>query len=194
MACRQERLDKFSVFAVGGYHSALIDPALNRLPCCQPWSFRMTLYAFVYSLHLLAALIWVGGMFFAWMILRPAAVSALDAPHRLRLWAAVFPRFFLWVWAAVLVLPVTGVGMLDLRFSGFDSAPRYVNIMMGLYLVMLALFLRIQVLQLPQLQRAVTAEDWPTGGAILGRIRRLVGINLLIGLLVVAIAGARPSF
>jgi uncharacterized membrane protein len=133
-------------------------------------------------------------MFFAWMILRPAAVSALDAPHRLRLWVAVFPRFFLWVWAAVLVLPVTGVGMLDLRFSGFDSAPRYVNIMMGLYLVMLALFLRIQVLQLPQLQRAVTAEDWPTGGAVLGRIRRLVGINLLIGLLVVAIAGARPSF
>lgn len=154
----------------------------------------MTLYAFVYSLHLLAALIWVGGMFFAWMILRPAAVSALDAPHRLRLWVAVFPRFFLWVWAAVLVLPVTGVGMLDLRFSGFDSAPRYVNIMMGLYLVMLALFLRIQVLQLPQLQRAVTAEDWPTSGAVLGRIRRLVGINLLIGLLVVAIAGARPSF
>jgi uncharacterized membrane protein len=92
------------------------------------------------------------------------------------------------------MLPVTGVGMLDLRFSGFDSAPRYVNIMMGLYLVMLALFLRIQVLQLPQLQRAVTAEDWPTGGAVLGRIRRLVGINLLIGLLVVAIAGARLSF
>lgn len=154
----------------------------------------MTLSAFVYSLHLLAALLWVGGMFFAWMILRPAAVSALDAPSRLSLWAAVFPRFFIWVWAAVVVLPVTGVGMLNLRFTGFESAPRYVNIMMGLYLVMLALFLRIQVLQLPKLHRAVSAQDWPTGGEVLGRIRRLVGINLLIGLLVVAIAGARPNF
>ena len=39
----------------------------------------MTPYAPLYALHLLAAVVWVGGMFFAWMILRPAAVSALDA-------------------------------------------------------------------------------------------------------------------
>lgn len=153
----------------------------------------MTPYAFLYSLHLLAALAWVGGMFFAWMVLRPAAVAALEAPARLRLWLEVFARFFHWVWAAVLVLPVSGVGMLHLGFNGFDSAPRHVQLMMGLYIAMLALFLRIQVLQLPQLRRAVAAEDWPNGGAVLGRIRRLVGINLLIGLLVVAIAGLRPS-
>ena len=151
-------------------------------------------YAFVYSLHLLAALVWVGGMFFAWMILRPAAVAALEVPARLKLWLEVFPRFFYWVWAAVLVLPVTGVGMLHMRFSGFDSAPRYVHIMMGLYIAMLALFLRIQALQLPELRRAVEAQDWPNGGAVLGRIRRLVGLNLLLGLLLTSIAAARPSF
>ncbi|MGB4075864.1 CopD family protein [Pseudomonas sp.] len=153
----------------------------------------MTPYALTYSLHLLAALVWVGGMFFAWMVLRPAAVSALEAPARLKLWLEVFPRFFFWVWAAVIVLPITGVGMLHLRFAGFDSAPRYVHIMMGLYIAMLALFLRIQALQLPELRRAVMAEDWPSGGAVLGRIRRLVGINLLLGLLVVVIAGTRPA-
>jgi len=154
----------------------------------------MTPYAFVYSLHLLAALVWVGGMFFAWMILRPAAVAALEVPARLKLWLEVFPRFFYWVWAAVLVLPVTGVGMLHMRFSGFDSAPRYVHIMMGLYIAMLALFLRIQALQLPELRRAVEAQDWPNGGAVLGSIRRLVGLNLLLGLLLTSIAAARPSF
>jgi uncharacterized membrane protein len=83
---------------------------------------------------------------------------------------------------------------LHLRFSGFDAAPRYVHIMMGLYIAMLALFLRIQALQLPELRRAVTAENWQSGGTVLGSIRRLVGTNLLLGLLVVAIAGARPSF
>ncbi|HEX5843869.1 MAG TPA: CopD family protein [Pseudomonas sp.] len=154
----------------------------------------MTPYALTYSLHLLAALVWVGGMFFAWMVLRPAAVSALEAPARLKLWLEVFPRFFYWVWAAVIVLPITGVGMLHLHFAGFDNAPRYVQVMMGLYIAMLALFLRIQVLQLPELRRAVAAEDWPSGGAALGRIRRLVGFNLIMGLLLVAIAGARPSF
>ncbi|SDI02805.1 Uncharacterized membrane protein [Pseudomonas benzenivorans] len=154
----------------------------------------MSPFAMTYALHLLAALVWVGGMFFAWMILRPAAVGVLEAPARLKLWVEVFRRFFHWVWAAVLVLPITGVGMLHLRFAGFESAPRYVHIMMGLYIAMLALFLRVQVLQLPELRRAVAAEDWPSGGAVLGRIRRLVGINLILGLVLASIAAARPGF
>lgn len=94
----------------------------------------------------------------------------------------------------MLVLPISGMGMLHLRFAGFEAAPRYVQIMMGLYLVMLALFLRIQLLQYPQLKRAVESQQWPQGGEILGRIRRLVGSNLLVGLALVAIAAARPGF
>lgn len=154
----------------------------------------MTVFSALYALHTLAALIWVGGMFFAWMILRPAAVSKLQAPERLTLWLEVFRRFFVWVWIAVMILPVSGMGMLHLRFAGFEAAPRYVQVMMGLYLVMLALFLRVQVLQLPQLRRAIDDQDWPAGGEALGRIRRLVGSNLLVGLALVAIAAARPNF
>lgn len=152
----------------------------------------MTPFALLYSLHVLAAVIWVGGMFFAWMILRPAAVSELQPPERLRLWAEVFRRFFQWVWLAVLVLPISGIGLWSLRFDNLAAAPRYVHVMAGLYLVMLALFLRIQLLQLPRLKRAIAAQNWPEGGATLGGIRRLVGINLLLGLVVVALASARP--
>lgn len=152
----------------------------------------MTPFAVVYSLHLLAALIWVGGMFFAWMILRPAAMAALDGPARLKLWVEVFQRFFGWVWVAVVILPISGVGLLQIRFTGFETAPRYVQIMMGLYIVMVALFMRVQSLQLPELRRAVEAQQWTEGAAVMGRVRRLVGCNLLIGLAVVAIAGARP--
>ena len=154
----------------------------------------MTVFSALYAVHVLAALLWVGGMFFAWMILRPAAVARLPAPERLTLWLEVLQRFFLWVWIAVLALPVSGMGMLHLRFAGFETAPRYVQVMMGLYLVMLALFLRVRLLQLPHLSQAVAAQDWPAGGEALGRIRRLVGINLLAGLALVAIAAARPIF
>src|SRR5690606_29492150 len=145
-------------------------------------------------LHVLAALAWVGGMFFAWTILRPAAVTALQAPERLTLWVAVFKRFFVWVWVAVLILPISGMGMIHLSFKSMENLPRYVQIMMGLFLAMLALFLRVRLLGLPALQRAVEARDWPAGGTALGRIRRLVGINLLIGVIVIALAAARPSF
>ena len=154
----------------------------------------MTAFSLVYSLHVLAALVWVGGMFFAWMVLRPAAVNALEGPARLKLWVEVFQGFFRWVWVAVVLLPVSGVGMLHMHFNGFETAPRYVQVMMGLYVVMTALFIRIQALMLPELRTAVIAQDWPAGAAVLGKIRRLVGINLIVGLVLVAIATARPMF
>ena len=145
----------------------------------------MTAFALAYSLHVLAALIWVGGMFFAWMILRPAAITALEGPARLKLWVEVFQRFFVWVWVAVVILPISGVGLLQMRFNGFETAPRYVQIMMGLYIVMVALFIRIQSLQLPELRKAIEAQAWADGAAVMGRIRRLVGCNLIVGLVLV---------
>lgn len=154
----------------------------------------MSPVAFVYVLHVLSAVLWVGGMFFAWMILRPAVVAALEGPARLKLWVQVFPRFFIWVWAAVILLPMTGIGMININFSGFATAPRYVQAMIGLYVVMVALFLRVSTLNLPQLRQAVQHEQWSEGAVALAGIRRLVGINLLVGIAVIAIAAARPSF
>ena len=154
----------------------------------------MTTFALAYSLHLLAAMLWVGGMFFAWMILRPAAVAALEGPARLKLWLEVFLRFFVWVWAAVIILPISGVGLLQMRFSGFETAPRYVQVMMGLYIVMVALFIRVQSLQVPELRRAVEAQEWAAGAAVMVKIRRLVGCSLMVGVVLVAIAAARPMF
>jgi uncharacterized membrane protein len=153
----------------------------------------MTPFALLYSLHVLAAVIWVGGMFFAWIVLRPAAMSVLAPPERLALWSDVFRRFFIWVWVAVITLPVTGIGMWHMRYPSMDAAPRYVHIMAGLFVVMVALFLRIQLLQLPALKHAIAAQDWPQGGAALAQVRRLVGANLLLGMAVVALASMRPS-
>lgn len=154
----------------------------------------MLAFALPYALHVLAALVWVGGMFFAWLVLRPATVAALEGPARLRLWVEVFRRFFGWVWLAVAILAISGIGMLHMRFSGFETAPKYVQVMIGGGIAMFALFMRIQALLLPELRGAVQAEDWPAGAAVLGRIRRMVGINLLLGLAVVAVASSRLMF
>ncbi|MFG0629874.1 CopD family protein [Pseudomonas sp. xss_2] len=151
----------------------------------------MLAFALPYTLHVLAALVWVGGMFFAWLVLRPATVAALEGPARLRLWVVVFRRFFGWVWAAVAVLAISGIGMLHLRFSGFETAPRYVQVMIGGAIVMFALFMRVQALMLPELRAAVQAEDWAAGAGVLARIRRMVGVNLLVGLAVVGVASSR---
>ncbi len=140
-------------------------------------------------LHLLAATVWVGGMFFAYMALRPAAATLLQPPQRLPLWTGTFQRFFPWVWIAVVLLPVTGYAMVFGVFGGLGQAGLHVHLMQGLGWLMILLYLHLYFAPFRRLRRAVAAADWPAGGAQLARIRRTVGINLILGLIVVAIAG-----
>ncbi|CAM3745889.1 Copper resistance protein D [compost metagenome] len=149
----------------------------------------MPVFALSYSLHVLAALVWVGGMFFAWLVLRPAAVAALDGPARLRLWVEVFQRFFVWVWMAIALLAISGMLMINTRFASFETTPRHVQVMIGGGIAMFALFFRIQSLLYPELRKAVQAEDWPAGAAAMAKIRRMVGINLMLGIAVVLSGG-----
>lgn len=141
------------------------------------------------ALHLLASVIWVGGMFFAWVVLRPAAAGGLAPPDRLRLWKAVFGRFFPWVWAAVVLLPVTGVWLVMRVFGGMGRSPLYVHVMLLLGLVMIAIFLHVWFAPYRRLRAAVLAESWERAGAALASIRRLVGLNLALGLVVLALVG-----
>ncbi|HEY6898714.1 MAG TPA: hypothetical protein VI279_15765, partial [Rhodocyclaceae bacterium] len=64
----------------------------------------MNLHPLFLFLHVASVVVWVGGMFFAYMCLRPAAVELLEPPQRLRLWLGVFDRFFRWVWLAVALI------------------------------------------------------------------------------------------
>jgi uncharacterized membrane protein len=145
-------------------------------------------------LHVLAVLIWVGGMFFAYVVLRPAAGETLEHPERLRLWKTTFARFFPWVWAAIIIILITGYWMLLVPFGGFANAPIFVHAMNGLGLLMMAIFMHVFFAPYKRLSRAVDAEDWQTAGKQLAQIRILVGINLAVGLFTVAIATAGKFF
>jgi uncharacterized membrane protein len=138
-------------------------------------------------LHLLAAVVWVGGMFFAYVALRPAAAQ-LEAPVRLTLWVGVFKRFFPWVFAAIVTLLLTGYWMVLSFFGGFDAIGMHVHLMIWAGYVMMLLFFHVFFAPFKLLKRAVAAEDWSAGGKSLAQIRVLIGINLSIGLVVVAIA------
>lgn len=139
-------------------------------------------------LHVLSVVIWVGGMFFAYLCLRPVAAEMLEPPVRLRLWVGVFERFFPWVWVAVALILATGLWITFSWFKGFANAPLYVHAMSGLGLLMMLIFFHVFFAPYARLRRAVAAEDWPAGGKALAQIRMLVGINLVIGLLTVAVA------
>ena len=92
--------------------------------------------------HALSAVVWVGGMFFAHQALRPAA-SRLAPEPRLLLWERTLTRFFAWVFAAIVLLLSSGYGMVFAIFGGFARLPLSVQLMQGLGLFMMMLFLHI---------------------------------------------------
>ncbi|MHB1085631.1 MAG: DUF4149 domain-containing protein [Thiobacillus sp.] len=136
-------------------------------------------------LHVLSIVVWVGGMFFAYMALRPVAASVLEPPQRLTLWAGVFGKFFPWVWASVVLILLTGLHML-MKLGG-ASAPHYAMAMLALGVVMMLLFAHVFFAPYKKLKRAVNEQNWKAGGVALAQIRMLIGINLSIGLLTIVV-------
>ena len=136
-------------------------------------------------LHVLSIVVWVGGMFFAYMALRPVASSVLEPPQRLTLWAGVFGKFFPWVWASVVLILLSGLHML-MKLGG-ASAPHYALTMLTLGVVMMLIFAHVFFAPFKKLKRAVSEQNWKAGGAALAQIRMLIGINLSLGLLTIAV-------
>ncbi|MGS1009633.1 CopD family protein [Achromobacter anxifer] len=150
------------------------------------------LYAALKFIHLMAVILWVGGMLFAHCFLRPAAAQ-LEPPIRLRLMASVLGRFLNAVLAAIVLILFSGALMIGQEASqaaqtgGAFFMPRSWTLMASGGLVMTAIYAYIRFVLYPQLRAAVAAEDWPQGGQAMGGIRRWVGINLLLGIAIVAI-------
>jgi uncharacterized membrane protein len=139
------------------------------------------------ALHVLSAVIWVGGMFFAYMAMRPAVVEVVNESQRGMLWCNTLSRFFQWVWASVTLLLVTGYWMIFSVFGGMAGAGWHIHVMHGLGIVMMLLYLYVYFAPFRKLKQAVANQDPQEGGRQVGQIRRLVGTNLILGLIVVAI-------
>lgn len=141
-------------------------------------------------LHILGFTVWVGGMFFAYMALRPIAASVLQAPERLKLWDGVFQKFFFWVWLSIMLVLASGLYMMAL----IGKPPLYITLMAALGLAMMFIFAHVFFAPYKRLQRAVAGADWPAGGAALGQIRKMVGLNLILGLVTMMTGALGPLF
>ena len=136
--------------------------------------------------HLLGAILWIGGMFFAYVCLRPAAAQVLEPPQRLPLWSATFARFLPAAAVAVLALLVSGFAML--AQTGFAQAPIGWHLMLALGLLMSAVFAYVHAVLYPKLRSACAEAAWPRAAQALNGIRRMVALNLVLGILTVVAA------
>lgn len=145
-------------------------------------------------LHVLSATVWVGGMFFAFVCLRPAAAE-LEASERVKLWVGALTRFFRWVWLSIALLLVTGLWMTFSVLGGLASVRPHVHLMLGLGVVMMMLAAHVYFAPLKRLRIALAEHHWADAGKRLNQIRLFIAINLGLGLVVVALgSGGRYFF
>lgn len=135
-------------------------------------------------LHIAAAVVWLGGVSFMLFALRPAASALLPPPQRLPLIALVMEKFFALVWVSIGLLLLTGLAML--LPVGMKNAPLGWHLMLGIGLVMFALFGHLYFGPYRRLKTAIAASDWPEGGRRVGQIAKLALSNLVLGGLAIA--------
>ncbi|MEO7159940.1 MAG: CopD family protein, partial [Polaromonas sp.] len=88
------------------------------------------------------------------------------------------------VWASILVLLLTG--LLMLLAVGMKNAPVGWHAMLGIGLVMFALFGHLYFGPFRRLKQAVSAANWPEGGRRIGQIAPLARTTLGLGVLAIA--------
>jgi uncharacterized membrane protein len=141
----------------------------------------------LYALHVLGAVLWVGGMAFALLALRPA-MAVLEPPQRLALHEGALRRFFLIVWHAMPALLLTGWVLLFFWYGGFRGAGWHIHLMHLTGLVMAAVFVAIVFGPWRRFRAALAAGDRAGAATAMDRVRQMVSLNLGLGLVTVAVA------
>ncbi len=143
-------------------------------------------------IHLIAGILWMGGMAFMLLALRPAALAQMEPQPRARLMGEVWRRFFAIVLLAIVALFVTGGSLYGSAFraareaTGVGSVPLGWNVMLGMGVLMMLIFGHIYFAGFKKFQRAVAAGEWPLAAKAAAQIHTLVVANFVLGWLAIA--------
>jgi len=145
------------------------------------------------SVHSLAAVLWVGGIFLVYKVFRPAVIDQLEPPQRLKLFLGIFDRFFPWVWVFIVALLLSGYADWFSRLGGISQASLYLHLMHVVGWVMIILFAWLYFVAYKQFKAAVSRAEFPVAGAILNnKMRPVIVVNLGLGLVEVVIGVSGP--
>ena len=152
----------------------------------------MILFALSLVFHTLAAIIWVGGVFFVRTILLPS-LDGWEATERFAVLARVLPVFFRVIWGSVVVLLVTGYGVLLFGYSdGLGGGGVHVDIMQAVGWLLILAFAYLDWGPFRYFLRARAAGDMDRAEAKLVILRKGFSVTLGLGLLTAAV-GATGS-
>ena len=140
------------------------------------------------SLHVLFVVLWVGGMAFAMLVLRPIVADQLEPSQQATFMTAVLNRFFILVWHAAIIIPVTGFWAIFAGYGGFSTVGPHIHYMAGVGSLMVLIFVYLYFLVFLPFKHAIAAGNKEQARTLMGRLRALIWINLVLGISVVLVA------
>ena len=149
------------------------------------------MYDYAKILHLIAGIVWMGGMTFMLFALRPAALASLEVQPRAILMGLVWKRFYDWVLVAIVVLFTTGTHLYTATFraaklaTGQGSVPLGWNVMLVLGVTMMLIFGHIYFAGFKKYKRGVAAGEWSVAAKAAGLIHTMTLINFTLGWLAI---------
>jgi uncharacterized membrane protein len=150
------------------------------------------MYDIAKLIHLVAGIVWMGGMTFMLLALRPATLALMEPQPRARLMGEVWRRFFTVVLVAIAALFFSGSHLYTAAFKasklagGVGSVPLGWNLMLVLGIAMMLIFGHIYFAGFRKFKRAVKAAEWPLAAKAAGQIHTLMLANFVLGWLAIA--------
>jgi putative copper resistance protein D len=158
------------------------------------------MYDILVSFHILAAMVWVGGMLFLSLVLAPLVRSRKAAPEFMALFRSAALRFRVVAWAAIGVLLITGPMLLSHRGIALtlpSSWPHIVRLKLALVGVLLVLTVSHDLVLGPRTSHAMAipeASRTAWDHLVVRTARWLPRVSLLLALAVVVLAAVLARF
>jgi uncharacterized membrane protein len=143
-------------------------------------------------LHLLATVVWIGGIVINVMVISPAAKESLEPPMMMRLWGSLMKRFRKMVYVSMGIFIATGIVMMMMNSayaSTFDFGDTWTLVLVLKHIFVLILIgMAIYMLEFvfPRMKKLAAKGPSPEL-AKADKLQRMVGAtNLLLGLIILA--------
>jgi uncharacterized membrane protein len=144
------------------------------------------------AIHVLAAIILIGGTFFIVVVLS-RGVGPLELATRMALWERTLSSFLMWVWISIAALFASGVAMAILGFGGFSALSSYVRLMAALAVLITLIFAYLQFFPLKRFRQAIAKTELTAASKVLSRVRLVLAVNLVLGIVTAVIGMSRGS-
>jgi uncharacterized membrane protein len=136
----------------------------------------------VLATHILAVIVWLGGMFFLTVVLGIGA-SVPDRSAALSSWERALSRFLPWGMLSLAIILATGVTLVFSVFGGYAHIPNIHRFNMVIGIPAIVLFVYLCVVPWRRLRRAAFAHDTATAEKTIGQAKMLLATILTLGLL-----------